>query len=142
MGWGSDFSKILYFSFSGQYPPGAGKTGYGSVPWSGGGPGGPPGSGGQGDPYSMSRSGSMGPGPMGGGYPMGMSPEQQLRIRQEQLIQAQQARRMQQAGGGGMYPPPPPGAGGMMPPQGQPGMPPGYPAGPPMPPGSRSMKMH
>ncbi len=69
--------------------------------------------GGQGDPYGMQRS-SMG----GSGYQMGMSPEQQLRLRQEQMIQVQQARRMQQAAAG-MYPPPPPGAGGppvMMPP--------------------------
>lgn len=73
---------------------------------------------GQGDPYGMQRHGSMGP---GGGYHMGMSPDQQLRLRQEQMIQAQQARRMQQAGGGAMYP-------GMVAPhqQGMPG-PPGYP---------------
>jgi hypothetical protein len=98
---------------------------------------------GQGDPYAMQRSamGTMG----GGGYP-GMSADPHLRMRQEQMIQAQQARRMQQqaaaaAGGGGMYPPP-----GMMGPP-QPGMPPGYPPTTlnphSMPPGgNRPMKMH
>ena len=147
----------------GQFPPGSGGSkGYGGSLW---GPGGQ----GQGDPYTMAqRSGGMPGGPMGSGYPpMGMSPDQQLRLRQEQLMQAQQARRMQQqqqqqqAGGGGMYPTPPPGPGGQapptaasmmppLPPQGQPGLPPSYPPpGAPnsmnphaMPPGTRPMKMH
>lgn len=98
---------------------------------------------GQGDPYAMQRSAmaSMG----GSGYQMGMSADPHLRMRQEQMIQAQQARRMQQqqqAGGGGMFPAPP----SMMPPP-QPGMPPGYPPTTmnphSMPPGgSRPMKMH
>ena len=104
---------------------------------------------GQGDPYNMQRPSMGGPPGMGGSgsYPMGMSPEQQLRLRQEQMIQAQQARRMQQqaaaaAAGAGMYPgggPP-----GMMPPP-QSGLPPGYPPSTmnphSMPPGSRPMKM-
>ena len=96
-----------------------------------------------GDPYAMQRSQLNA---MGGGYQMGLSPDQRLRMRQEQMIQAQQqAHRMQQAGGGAMYPgagqPPPP---GIMPPQS--GMPPGYPQGAmnphSMPPGTRPMKMH
>lgn len=89
---------------------------------------------GQGDPYAMQRA-AMG----ASGYQMGMSSDPHLRMRQEQMIQAQQARRMQQqAGGGGMYPAP-----GMMPPP-QPGMPPGYPPTTMnMPPGgNRPMKMH
>lgn len=120
--------------FAGQYPPGAGKGYGGGSMWSGQG---------QGDPYAMQRSAMGSMGPPGNTYP-GMSTEAHLRMRQEQLIQAQQARRMQQqaaaAGGGGMYPPP-----GMMPPQ--PGMPPGYPPTTmnthSMPPGgNRPMKMH
>lgn len=108
----------------------------------------------------MSPMGGVGAGHMNPrGYPMGMShdQQQQLRMHQEQMIQAQQARRMQQqqavaGGGGAMYGVPPsqqPQGPGMMghslsrPPP-QVGMPPGYPM-PPAPtgksPGSRSTKM-
>lgn len=69
---------------------------------------------GQGDPYAMQRP------PMGGAYQMGIPQDPILHMRQEQMIQAQQAHRMQQQAAGGMYPPP--GVGG--------GHPPGYDATP------------
>jgi len=98
-----------------------------------------------GDPYAAMppgmppRSSMGGPagghmGPVGNYPPMGgLSGDQQLRLHQEQMIQAQQARRMQQqaAVGGGMYGMPPPQGPGMMgphmshPSQGG-GMPSGY----------------
>jgi len=86
--------------------------------------------GGQPVPYGMQRSMSSATGIGGGarvGVPMDVGQEerkrQMLRMQQEQLIQAQQARRMQVAGHTPMYPGPPPP--GMMP-MGQGGLPPGY----------------
>ena len=157
--------KVSLVVFSGQY--GGMKQAY-----SGGAAWGPPGQPGM---YGMQRAPSMMGAPGGSGYPpMGgpggmMRDEHQrqrlLRLRQEQFIQAHQARRLQQqqaqqqqqvqggmhaaaAAAGAMYP----GAGGMMPPPPphphahphQGGMPPGYPqqsrmTPPSMPPGPMPM---
>ena len=125
--------NILFLLFFVIFAVGLVKNYSGSSSW-------PPG-----DPYASMppgmppRSSMGGPagghmGPVGSYPPMGgLSGDHQLRLHQEQMIQAQQARRMQQqaAVGGGMYGMPPPQGPGMMgppmshPPQGS-GMPSGY----------------